>query len=160
MKRQQTLAGTGTLLLFMLRRDRITVPVWMLSIILLVLATLASFESLYPTEEARQDMAATMLNPAAIALTGPGFYLEDYTIGAMISHQMIGMTGIATGLMSIILVIRHTRKEEETGRVELVRASVTDDTPTRPQPCCSYWASTLYWRFCLLLEWAGWESIP
>ncbi|ALS26397.1 ABC-2 family transporter [Paenibacillus sp. 32O-W] len=125
MKRQQTLAGTGTLLLFMLRRDRITVPVWMLSIILLVLATLASFESLYPTEEARQDMAATMLNPAAIALTGPGFYLEDYTIGAMISHQMIGMTGIATGLMSIILVIRHTRKEEETGRVELVRASVT-----------------------------------
>ncbi len=125
MARQQTLARTGTLFLFMLRRDRILIPVWMLSLILLVLGTLTSFDGLYPTEEARQSMAATMASPAALALTGPRFYLEDYTVGAMLSHQMIGMTGIAFGLMSILLIVRHTRKEEETGRLELVRASVT-----------------------------------
>lgn len=125
MKRERTLTGTGTLLRFMLRMDRIAIPAWVLSILFIVLATLSSFDELYPTETARQSMAATMVNPAGIALTGPEFYLENYTIGAMISHQMLGMTGIAVALMSIMLIVRHTRKEEETGRMELVRASVT-----------------------------------
>jgi len=124
-KRERTLTGTGTLLRFMLRMDRIAIPAWVLSILFIVLATLSSFDELYPTETARQSMAATMVNPAGIALTGPEFYLENYTIGAMISHQMLGMTGIAVALMSIMLIVRHTRKEEETGRMELVRASVT-----------------------------------
>ncbi|OXS56972.1 hypothetical protein B1A99_19170 [Cohnella sp. CIP 111063] len=125
MNRQQTLAGTGALLRFMLRRDRIAIPVWVVSILLLVLATLSSFEQLYPTETARQTMAATMVNPAGIALTGPDFYLDNYTVGSMISHQMLGMAGIAVALMSIMLIVRHTRKEEESGCMELIRASVT-----------------------------------
>ncbi|MFD0711564.1 ABC transporter permease [Paenibacillus sp. GCM10027626] len=125
MKGQQTFAGTGKLLYFMMKRDRVIIPVWILSLALLVLVTLMSFEGLYPTETDRQIAAATMSNPAALAMTGPKLYLGDYTFGAMISHQMLGMTGIAVAFMSILLVTRHTRKEEETGRLELVRATVT-----------------------------------
>nr|WP_217635461.1 ABC transporter permease [Evansella caseinilytica] len=64
-------------------------------------------------------------SPAAIAMTGPEFYLDNYTLGAMMGHQMIGYTAIVVALMSVLLIVRHTRKEEETGRTELVRASVT-----------------------------------
>ena len=108
----------------MARRDRLALPLWIAGIWLLVMATLISFEGLYPTEEARQAMAATMTNPAAIALTGPDSYLADYSIGAMLAHQMIGMASVVTALMSILLVVRHTRREEDTGRADLIRASV------------------------------------
>lgn len=112
------------MLRFMLRRDRIQLPIWIISITIAILVTLVSFDELYPTQAERQATAMMMTNPASVAMTGPNFYLEDYTFGAMMSHQMLGMTGIVVALMSIFLIVRHTRKEEETGRAELVRASV------------------------------------
>ncbi|SDZ40896.1 ABC-2 type transport system permease protein [Evansella caseinilytica] len=110
---------------FMLRRDRVQLPVWILGIVLPIVGTLAAYESLYSTAAERQESAAMMSSPAAISMTGPEFYLEDYTLGAMMGHQMLGFMGIVVALMSVLLIVRHTRKEEETGRTELVRASVT-----------------------------------
>src|SRR5690606_25038713 len=42
----------------------------------------------------------------------------------MLSHQMLGFMVIMVGIMSVLMVARHTRTEEETGRAELVRAAV------------------------------------
>ncbi|MCP3740741.1 ABC transporter permease [Rossellomorea sp. BNER] len=125
MNKQHSFAGTGTMLRFMLRRDRIQLPIWIIAIIISVVGTLASYENLYQTEASRQETAALMASPASIAMTGPELYLENYTFGAMMGHQMLGFVGIVVGLMSVLLIVRHTRKEEETGRTELVRASVT-----------------------------------
>lgn len=122
--KQKSFTGTWTMLRFMLRRDRIQLPIWIVSITFAVVMTLVSFAELYPNAAERQATAMMMTNPASVAMTGPNFYLEDYTLGAMMSHQMLGMTGIVVALMSIFLIVRHTRKEEETGRAELVRASV------------------------------------
>lgn len=124
MSRQQSLTGTWTLLRFMLRRDRIQLPIWILGIIIPVAGTVALYENLYPTEQSRQEAATIMGSPASIAMTGPDIYLHDYTYGAMIGHQLLGFMGIVAALMSVLLIVRHTRKEEETGRSELVRASV------------------------------------
>ncbi|MCA1319961.1 ABC transporter permease [Bacillus tianshenii] len=124
MNSHKSFAGTWILMKFMMRRDRIQIPLWIFGLTLTIFATLVSFEEMYPGEEDRQGIAVTMANPASIALTGPKLYLEDYTIGAMMSHQMLGMAGIVVALMSVFLIVRHTRKEEETGRAELVRASV------------------------------------
>ncbi|MBV6702459.1 ABC transporter permease [Kitasatospora aureofaciens] len=44
--------------------------------------------------------------------------LADYTWGAM-----LGLMAVLAGLMSILIVTRHTRAEEETGRAELVRSA-------------------------------------
>jgi ABC-2 type transport system permease protein len=65
-----------------------------------------------------------MSSPAGLAMTGPQHYLENYHFGSMLSHQMLGFMAIMVGLMSVLLVVRHTRAEEETGRAELVRANV------------------------------------
>src|SRR5699024_8830901 len=66
-------------------------------------------------------MAETMENPAMTAMVGPGD-LGNYTVGAMTTHQMLLMTALVVGLMSILLVTRHTRADEEAGRIELIRS--------------------------------------
>lgn len=118
------LDGTGTLLRFILRRDRVRIPVWVGALALGSIATANSFTQLYATPAARAASAETMKTPAGLAMTGPGAYLDDYNFGAMMSHQMLGFMGIMVGLMSVLLLVRHTRAEEEAGRAELVRAGV------------------------------------
>ena len=119
-----TLTGTGTLIRFILRRDRWRLPIWILGIVGFFLLVAASFPSIYPTDQERQARARLMENPTALAFRGPGHGMEDYTYGAMLAHELMGYAAIATALMSIFLVVRHTRTEEESGRLELVRAAV------------------------------------
>lgn len=124
MSKERSFAGTWILLRFMLRRDRIQLPIWITGIIALIVTTLTAYEQLYPTAASRQETAAIMKSPASLAMTGPKLYLDNYTYGAMIGHQMLSFASVVVALMSVLLVVRHTRREEETGRMELVRASV------------------------------------
>ncbi|WP_055478106.1 ABC transporter permease [Sphaerimonospora mesophila] len=119
-----TLAGTGVLLRFGLRRDRVRIPVWLAALTLGTLWPAAAFPQLYATAADRQAAAATMRSPAGLAFTGPEHYLSDYHYGSMVSHQMLGFMVIMVGIMSVLMVARHTRTEEESGRAELVRAAV------------------------------------
>ncbi|WP_128817729.1 ABC transporter permease [Streptomyces sp. S063] len=117
-------AGTAALIRFALRRDRVRLSVWLLALTLGTLATASEYTTLYATAEKRAAVAATMDSPAALAMTGPRRYLSDYDIGAMLGHQMLGFMAVLVGLMSVLIVTRHTRNEEETGRAELVRSTV------------------------------------
>lgn len=122
---QHSLVGTGTLVRFILRRDRIRVPVWIAALTLSTVSVATSFPGLYQNAGERQARAAVIHeNPAGIAFTGPGYGLDDYTFGAMMSNEMLGFLAVFAALMSVLLVVRHTRTEEETGRFELVRAAV------------------------------------
>lgn len=118
-----TLTGTGTLIRFMLRRDRVRLPLWILSIILFTLASVAALPDLYSSASDRQARATLMQNPGTRAISGPGYGLDDYTFGAMVSLEFLSWIAIFVALMSIFTVVRHTRNEEETGRAELVRSS-------------------------------------
>ncbi|GGO56395.1 ABC transporter membrane-spanning protein [Streptomyces daqingensis] len=119
------LAGTGTLLRFMLRRDRVRVPVWVAALLLAHVSTLSELTGLYGGAEARASLAKTMASPAGLAMTGPRHYLDGgYEAGAMLSHQVLGFYGVLVALMSVLIVVRHTRTEEETGRAELLRSAV------------------------------------
>ncbi|MFE5208449.1 ABC transporter permease [Streptomyces sp. NPDC056600] len=116
--------GTGALLGFALRRDRLRLPVWLAALVVTTVSTANSYATLYDSPEARASTAKTMATPAALAMTGPRHFLDHYTHGAMLSHEMIGFMGVLVGLMSVLIVTRHTRDEEETGRAELVRSTV------------------------------------
>lgn len=118
-------AGTGRLLRFNLRRDRVRIPAWLAGITVVQVAGAASYPDLYPTVADRQNQAAVIgENPAMRAMTGPGFGLDDYTFGAMMTNEYLGLMVIFAALMSVFMVVRHTRGEEESGRAELVRANV------------------------------------
>ncbi|WP_158738698.1 ABC transporter permease [Alteribacillus sp. YIM 98480] len=113
---------TGILSRFLLRQDRIRIPVWLLSLFVFTFLIAESFTSLYPAEQDRQALAETMLNPAMTAMVGPGYGLENYTFGAMMAHQMLLFTAVTVGIMNILLLARHTRAAEEDGRIEMVRS--------------------------------------
>ncbi len=115
--------STATLALVrpMARRDRARLAVWALAILALVVISIVSTKDLYPTQADLDAVAAvTRDNPAAAAFNGPPVALD--TMGGQIAFQL-GSAGLtAVGLMSILLVQRMTRGEEDSGRLELVRS--------------------------------------
>lgn len=117
--------NTGRLSRFILRRDRIRMPVWIISLAAITFIVAAAFTDLYPTEQERQAMAETMRNPAMSAMVGQGYGLDNYTEGAMMAHQMLLFTALAVAIMSILFVARHTRADEEDGRIEMIRSLPT-----------------------------------
>src|SRR5690625_1165834 len=117
--------NTIVLARFILRRDRVRIPVWIVSFVGITLAVAISYTDLYATAESRQVMAETILNPAMTAIIGPGYGVDNYTFGAMMAHQMLLLTAVVVGLMNILFVGRHTRADEEDGRIELVRSLPT-----------------------------------
>ncbi|MBY7142107.1 ABC transporter permease [Virgibacillus sp. NKC19-3] len=112
---------TGALSQFIRKRDRIRIPLWLIGISFFTLMIPIAFADLYPSQQDREGMAETMENPAMTAMIGKGD-LSNYTIGAMTAHQMLLLTAVVVGLMSILLVTRHTRADEEDGRIEMVRS--------------------------------------
>jgi ABC-2 type transport system permease protein len=120
----QLFAGTGSLLRFALRRDRRRLIIGVLALGLLPVYTAVALGTIYPTPADRQGRAALIANPAGVLLSGPGYGLDHYTLGAMITNELTFSVLVAAAIMSIQLVVRQTRAEEESGRAELVRAAV------------------------------------
>lgn len=118
------LSGTGVLAELAVRTDRVRIPAWTVAVAGLTVLIASSYSTIYPTAESRQARAELISSPAATALAGPGYGLDDYTLGAMVANEIAGMTMVAVAIMSVLLVTRHLRTEEETGRAELVRAGV------------------------------------
>lgn len=116
--------GTGTLARFVLRRDRVRLSVWTLALAGSTAATVPVLDDMFATEEERQGRAALMDTPTGIVFGGPGYGLDDYTLGPMMVNEMTMTLLIAMAVMSILHVIRHTRAEEESGRAELLRSNV------------------------------------
>ncbi|MDO5503532.1 MAG: ABC transporter permease [Actinomycetia bacterium] len=114
--------GTGTLLRFALRRDRVRILVWLAALGLGSFWIAIALAEVYATDADRQAAMMTMQSPAGLAFTGPAHYFTDYNHGPILSHQMLGFTAILVGIMSVLFAVRHTRGEEEAGRAELVRA--------------------------------------
>jgi ABC-2 type transport system permease protein len=120
----QLFAGAGVLLRFVVRRDRVRLAVWVLSLAALTVYGAVVLDVTYPTAADRQGRAAVQANPAAVLLSGPGYGLENYTLGALVATEVALAVMVAAAIMSIQLVVRNTRAEEESGRAELVRAGV------------------------------------
>ena len=116
------LTGTSALARAILRRDRVRIAVWTVSIAGLVVLTAASVKGLFPTQADLDKAAQAEDSAAAIVLNGPPYGLD--TVGGQIAYQ-VGVWGmVAVGLMTILMFTRNTRAEEESGRLDLVRATV------------------------------------
>ena len=113
--------GTAMLTRFIVRRDRVRIVVWIAAITATVAVTAESIKGLYPTQAAL-DLAASAANgnAAAIAFNGPAQGLD--TVGGEVAFQAGSFGLVLAGLMSLLMIGRLTRGEEEAGRVELVRS--------------------------------------
>jgi ABC-2 type transport system permease protein len=116
------LAGTGQLTRLALRRDRIALPAGVYVIVAAVAGTAQAFKKLYPTAAGRAALAATGEgNPALRFLYGR---LYGSSLGALTTWRYGIWAGIFAALVAIFVVIRHTRADEEAGRLELVGSAV------------------------------------
>lgn len=117
------MTGTGALVRLILRRDRIRLPIWILSIVGIVYASAGSVSRAYSTPDQIQAYASTMgSSPAVISMSGPPVALD--TLGGILVYETSLTALVAVALMAIFLVVRHTRSEEEEGRTELLRSAV------------------------------------
>ncbi|HEV7656658.1 MAG TPA: ABC transporter permease [Mycobacteriales bacterium] len=117
------MTGWAPLLRLALRRDRIMLPAWVYGIVLTVVSTASSYDRLYPTEAERAQVAAGASTGALRAITGPAFDLT--TVGGLTAWRIAGSGAVLAALMSLLVVVRHTRAEEDAGRTELVGAAAT-----------------------------------
>ena len=121
-RRGSTLTGTGTLLRFALRRDRIRLPVWVAAAAALVAVQSRQSQDLYSGPGDLDAYAASVgSNPAIIAMTGPPVGLDS--LGGAVAFEIGTTVAVVVGLMALFTVVRHTRGDEEAGRTELVRAT-------------------------------------
>jgi ABC-2 type transport system permease protein len=121
-RRFGTTAGTAVLVRFMLRRERRALPWWLLGATVLFAYQSVGSQGIYDTPEKLANLRETMGgNSAVVAMSGPARLLD--TIGGEVVFEIFAYLGIVVALMSMFLVGRHTRSDEETGRAELVRSA-------------------------------------
>jgi ABC-2 type transport system permease protein len=112
------LAGAGALARLGARRDRVMLAVWVYVLTILVVSTGYSFKGLYKTAASREAVYAGITHdPATLALAGPAY---GSSVAALTAYKVGTACAVLAGLMSVFIVIRHTRADEESGRLELI----------------------------------------
>jgi ABC-2 type transport system permease protein len=104
-----------------IRRDRVTVPIWIVCTGLLGLFSASSIAQTYGGQADRVAilrLAAT--NPALLALRG---LPEGTSIDAFNFFEIYTYLALLAAFMSTFLAVRHTRAEEESGRAELIAST-------------------------------------
>ncbi len=81
-----------------------------------------SFRHLYASLPERLALIASVQHdPSVLALSGP---VSGTSAGSLVAWKVLVFAAAAAGLMGIFTVVRHTRDDEEQGRLELVGAAV------------------------------------
>ncbi|WP_245713279.1 ABC transporter permease [Nocardia rhamnosiphila] len=120
---RHALAGTGALVRLDLRRDRIKLPAWVLGIALMSVYYASALQQVYTTPEDLRAVSQFSEGVVGALISGPGYGLTDPTIESVIVAVYGLYYLLLAALMNILLISRHTRVEEQTGRAELVRAN-------------------------------------
>ncbi len=118
--------GTGTLLRAALRRDRRRLTVWIVGLGLLPVYAAVGLRTVYPTTADRLARAAVVDTPAGVLFSGPGYGTDaatGYPLGAMLANELTLTLVVLAAVMSIQLVVRATRAQEEDGTAELLGAA-------------------------------------
>jgi ABC-2 type transport system permease protein len=154
------LAGTGQLTKLAFRRDAGLLPACTWGIVALVALVAHDLSVLYPTAARRLALAGTVQANAALRfLCGR---LNGTSIGALTAWRFGVWAACAAAVLAIFVVIRHTRADEEAGRLELVgSAAVGRQAPLTAALLTAALANLVIvllaclWLPVLKLPWAG-----
>jgi len=118
-----SLTGTRALVRLALRRDRVLLPVWLLVLVGTAASSASATVGIYPTQASRVQAAAGINGtPSLVALYGRIY--DPTSLGAIAMLKLTAIGAVLVAVLSIMTVTRHTRAEEETGRLELLGATV------------------------------------
>ncbi len=118
-----TLTGTGALVRLALRRDRLFLPLWTIVVAALPAVSAGAYEQLYPDPAQRASLTSSLGdNPSISLLYGPAYDLS--TAGGFTAWRFGTTLSVFVALVCVFTTVRHTRREEETGRQELLSSTV------------------------------------
>lgn len=115
--------GMGTLLGFMLRRDRLRLPLWVGGLTLLATYFTVAL-SVVLDEESLTGMAQLASSPVTALVGGPGYGFDQITVPRFLAGLYGTYLMLGAAFMSMTTITRHTRAEEQHGRAELVLADI------------------------------------
>src|SRR5664280_3763714 len=116
---RETLAGTGALVRLGLRRDRWLLSLWIAAFAMMAWSAASASAGLFPDKASRIN-AANTINAAASMVALFGRVYDPTSLGSL---SMIKYTAFMTAAIAVLMVfvtIRHTRADEESGRLELL----------------------------------------
>ncbi|MCL2820032.1 MAG: hypothetical protein FWD38_04280 [Oscillospiraceae bacterium] len=117
--------NTGTIVKFIFRRERFISAMWIAILVLFTVGVAPAMAEMFPDTTSRSQFASAFNNPIMVAMMGPIYGADNYTSGAMYGGLMLVWYAIAVAVMNIFFVVRHTRADEQAGRVEVVRSLPT-----------------------------------
>jgi ABC-2 type transport system permease protein len=116
------LAGARELARLAIRRDRVMLVAWVYALTAIAASGGYGLKLVYKTAASRATLTASVRgDPALSFLYGQ---LHGSSLGALASWRYLAYAVLAAALMNIFLVVRHTRADEETGRLELIGSTV------------------------------------
>jgi ABC-2 type transport system permease protein len=115
--------GTHHLVRLILRRDRIRLPLWLVGLGGIIASSAAAVPAVYDTPEKVASYASVVgTSPVSYLMSGRQAGID--TIGGIVANEVSQVAQLGICLMVMFLVVRHTRSEEESGHVELLRSTV------------------------------------
>jgi ABC-2 type transport system permease protein len=152
--------GTGELARLAFRRDLVMLPACAVGLAALLAITARDLKLLYPSASVRLAVAERAgANSALRLLLGR---LDGTSIGAFLAARWSVWGAALAVLLTIFLVVRHTRADEEAGRFELVgSAAVGQQAPLTAALCPAVAANiviaglTCWWLPAQKLPFAG-----
>ena len=114
-------AGTATLTRLAVRRDRILLPAWILGFAGMAGFSASATVGLYP-DESQRVAAAEAVNAAGALVALYGRIYDPTSLGELSLFKLTAFGAALTSVLMVFVVIRHTRADEESGRLELMAA--------------------------------------
>lgn len=114
-------SGTLRLARLALRRDRIKLTIWLVAVIGLVAVMVPSLQETYGHPEQREVYASTMSSSMVGRMFGG--VLDGDSLGAILMVETYLFIAVIIAFMNTLLVVRHTRQNEEAGSTELLQSA-------------------------------------
>ncbi|MBA4608440.1 multidrug ABC transporter permease [Aeromicrobium sp. Marseille-Q0843] len=121
--RASPLTGTGPLLKVSLHQDARLIAPWVVLISVLSASSILAYAWVFPDADDRRALAATLgSNPALSLVFGPA---RDLMTADGFNAWRAGQLGaFFAGLMAILIVVRNSRANEDSGQAELIASGV------------------------------------
>jgi ABC-2 type transport system permease protein len=116
---RESLAGTGDMVRLGVRRDRWLLSAWILGFAAMAGFTASAAAGLFPDTAGRIEAART-LNATASMVALFGRVYDPASLGALSMIKYTAFMTAALGALMVFVTIRHTRGDEESGRLELL----------------------------------------
>lgn len=118
----QRTGGIVPATVLMFRRQRVALVAWSMPLLLMVAITVPAYQSTYPDLVQRAPLVTQMQSTDGMRLLY-GILHDPGTLGQLFTWEVGSYVVILTCVMALLLGVSTTRGEEDSGGLELVRAS-------------------------------------